>query len=282
MKKVIFSSVLVGVLAVGFWALAEDKVPATTNAPSSPSVRAKMKEQKDLLNKEVRDSRKNIKKEVKDKKAEVENEIKNLKEDVQKKTQEFKDTVKAKRAELQDQIKAKREELRANLKKIKDASKQQSVENIDKQLDDLNSQTMTRFSDMLDKMSAVLVRTGDRVNKASQRGYDVSSVRLAIDNANKAIATARSAIVAQTGKTYVIKITSENGLKGSVGKARDSLHADLAVVKNAVQAANEAVRKVAVVLGQLKGQNLSPSPSLSPSVSPTPVSTSSPQTTPAR
>ncbi len=270
MNKFIFYLVLVGVLSVGYLALAEEN--GTESSPSvSPSVRTKVQEQKDLLKRETEDAKSKTKIEIEDKKIEVESEIKNLKEDIRKKTQEFKDTVKVKKVELEDQIKTKRQELQVNLKKIKDTAKQQTVEKIDKQIDDLNSQMMAHFSDMLDKMSAVLVKIGDRVNKASQQGYDVSSVRTAIDNANKAIVAARSAIVTQSGKTYVIKITTETGLKGSVGKARDALHTDLVVVKNAVQSANEAVRKAAVVLGQLRGQ--SPSPSLTPSVSPTPTPT---------
>jgi len=272
MNKFILSSVLVGVLSVSSLALAEDKIPRATNAPKSSVVREKMQEQKDRLKKEIKDTKTVIKTEIQNKKVVAKGEAMNLRDDINKKTQEFKDAVKIKKAELEDNIKAKREELHVNLKKIKDVAKQQSVENIDKQIDDLNSQMMAHFSDMLDKMSAVLVKIGDRTTKASQQGYNISSVNDAVGNAKKAIEAAHSAIVTQSGKTYVIKVTTENGLKESVGKARDALHADLTAVKNSVQAAHEAVRKAAVVLGQLRGQ--------SPLPSPTPVSTSSPQATP--
>ncbi len=248
--------VLVGVLSVGSLVLAEGNILKAINIPASPAMKEK----------------------IKDKKTEVKNEVRNLRDDIQKKTQEFKDTIKVKKAELENQIKVKRDELKVNLKKIKDTTKQQAVQKIDNQIDDLNSQMMVHFSDMLDKMSAVLVKIGDRVDRASQQGYDVSSVRTALDNANKAIVVARSAIVAQSSKTYIIKITTKNGLRGSVGRARDALHADLTTVKNAVQAANEAVRKAAVTLGQLRGQSplLSPLPSPSVLVTPTPTPTPNP------
>jgi len=236
MNKIIFSLVFIGVLSVGSLVWADDtnrNMPTPTNLPASSTLKE------------------------------------SLKDEMEKNRQEFNDMIKQKKTELEDKIKTKREELQKKLKNIQDVNKRQAVEKIDKQIDELNSKMMTHFSDMLDKMSAKLVKIGERADKAFQQGYDVSSVRTAIDNAKKSIDVVRSAIATQSGKTYAIQVTIDTALKGNVGKARDALHADVTAVKNILQAANEAVHKAATTLGQLKGQNPLSSVLPSPSVSPT-------------
>lgn len=283
MNKFIYSTILVGVLSVGSLAWAEsgkNAVPIPTHIPASPDLRAKIKEQKSNLKREIKETKAATRSEIKNKKEETEKDIRELKEEMRKKTQEFKETVRTKKAEIDDKVKAKRDELEIKLRNIKDTVKKDKVERIDKQIDDLNARMMSHFSEVLDKMSAVLVKIGERADKASEKGYDVSSVRTAINNANKAIETARSAVIAQSGKTYAIQVTTENGLKGVVGRARDALHKDLNIVKDLVKTANEAVHKAAVTLGQLKDQKPVPSPSVSISPTVVPSETPAPTETP--
>src|SRR3989344_4461026 len=187
MNKLIISSILAGVLFVGSLALAEDNVPIATNVPKSSSVRAKMQEQKDRLKQEVKNARTQLK-----------NTTEAVREDIKKSREEFNDSVKAKRAELDDKIKVKREELKTRLQKIKDERKKQTVENIDRRMDALNDKIVRHLSGVLDKLGEMLVRISERADKASvERGLDVSAVRSAIDKANTAIASARSAVETQ-------------------------------------------------------------------------------------
>lgn len=249
MNKHIFYLVLVGVLSVGSLALAEDganrlrpedRVNANMPKPSvlpSPSIRVKAQEQKDQLKQDVKNVRNDVK------------------EDIKKRKEEFNNTVKEKRTELDNEIKTKREELKVRLEKIKDERKKQTVERIDQRIDALNEKMMKHFSDVLDKLERMLVRISERADKASlEKGLDVSSVRSAIDKANTAIASARLAIEAQSGKTYAIKVTTESTLKIDVGKARQALNADLAKVRDLVKAAQSAVKDAAVALAQIVGK----------------------------
>jgi len=108
------------------------------------------------------------------------------------------------------------------------------------------------FSNVLDKLEKKLVRIGEKADKASsERGLDVSPIRSAIDKANTAITSARSAIKTQSGKTYPIKVTAKSALKSEVGKARQVLDDDLAKVKETVKAAQSAIKDATVALTQL-------------------------------
>lgn len=285
MNKIITSSVLVGVLFVGYFVFAEEGAntikPSISPSPK-PSTRAEIKEQRDQFKQEIKEQRDQFKQETKDARNITKTEIKDVREqfknttetvreDIKKRKEEFKETVKTKKEELENQIKTKREELKTRLEKIKDERKKQAVERIDQQIDALNAKMVKHFSNVLEKLEEMLVRISERADKASnERGLDVSVVRSAVDKAKTAIASARSAIEVQSGKTYTIKITTETTLKTDVGKARQALSADLSKVKDAVKAAQSAVKDAAVALAQLVVKpKVSPSPSVSPTVSPT-------------
>jgi len=311
-NKFIIYSVLVGVLSVGFLAFAEDGENNPSPLVSSkPSTRVEVREQKDQLRQNVKsvkddddndgildkndkqpfdhdndgqnddvdqdddneNSSTNIKAEAENAREQLKNTAQAVREDLKKRKEEFDNMVKTKKAELENEIKTKREELKTNLKKIKDDRKKQTVEKVDQQIDELNAKMVKHFSSVLDKLEEMLVRISERADKASsEKGLDVSLVRSAIDKAKIAIASARSAIEVQTGKTYAIKVTTEKTLKAEVGKARQALGADLAKVRDVVKAAQSSVKDAAVALAQLHGKNkVSPSPSVSPSVSPSPT-----------
>ncbi|OGM99004.1 MAG: hypothetical protein A2915_03525 [Candidatus Yanofskybacteria bacterium RIFCSPLOWO2_01_FULL_41_34] len=288
MNKYIISSVLVGVLSVSYLALAEDSNKNVsilpTNVSASPAVKVKMREQKDQLQKNIKDAKTKVRVEIKDAKAELKNTTEAVREDIQKRREEFKETVKTKREALKDEIKTKREELKTRLEKIKDVRKKETVERIDQRMDALNEKMVQHFSNVLDKLEEMMVRVSKRADRVStERGLDVSEVRLAAEKAITAIALARTAVETQSGKTYTIKVTSESALKVDVGKARQSLGADLVEVRDAVKAAHSAVKDAAVALAQLVVKpKISPTPTTSPSISPSPASTSSPQATPVQ
>ena len=99
MNKLIISSVLVGVLSVGYLALAEDTIrimPPPTYVPVLPK-KMQTQEQKDQLKQDIKDARTQLK-----------NTAEAIKEDLKKRKEEFNETVKVKREELKDEIKEKR------------------------------------------------------------------------------------------------------------------------------------------------------------------------------
>jgi hypothetical protein len=259
MNKYIISSVLVGVLFVGYLALAE-----YGDIKSIPTVSPSVKTQE-------KDRRTNLKAETENTKEQLKKATEAMKEEVKKSKETFKEAVKTKQAELEDKIKTKKEELRIRLEKVKDETKKKTVERIDQQIDALNAKMIQHFSSVLDKLEELLIRISERADKAlAERGLDVSAVRLVIDKAKTAIASARSAVENQAGKTYTIKVTTEKSLKVDVGKARQALGIDLTKVRDAVKAAQSAVKDAAVALAQLVVKpKVSPSPSVSPLILPT-------------
>ncbi|OGY58953.1 MAG: hypothetical protein A3E61_02490 [Candidatus Colwellbacteria bacterium RIFCSPHIGHO2_12_FULL_43_12] len=164
---------------------------------------------------------------------------------------DFKTRMDAEKAELQGEIQDKREALRAQLQKVKDERRREVVERIDVRLDELNARMLDHFSNVLDRLEDVLERIASRADKAEGRGLDVSTVRTAITDALSSITSARTAVQVQAGKTCIVTVTTENNLRVDVGKARKCLHDNLTVVREAVKAAKEAVRRAATTLAQI-------------------------------
>ena len=238
--------------------------------PPDATLKNKMRDTKQDMQQDRKDIRNNMKADVKTIREKPREEIKeireNKKEEIKEMKEEFKERVKEKREELKDRIEVKREELKEQLKKIKDERKKQVVEKIDKRLDELNERMVNHFMNILDRLEDVLTRISERADKFEDRGINVSSVRVAIDTAQKAINNARTAVEAQADKTYKVEIDVEDRLRADVGKARQALHADLAVVRKLIGDTKNAVHDAARTLAQTVKTN---KPSVSSNPSPT-------------
>ena len=249
-------------------------------------VRDEIRDTRQNVREEIRDTRQNVRDEIRDTRQGVRDEIKQgrevLKEARQaqaenfkakkeefnklkkEKREEFKAMVDKKKEDLKDRMETKRKDLKDKLKVIKDEKKKQIVEKIDQRLDERNEKTLNHFSNVLEKLEEILGRISSRTDKAEANGKDVSSVRTLITEAESAIAASRSAIAAQSGRTYPITFTGvsttststpETNLRADVGKARQALHNDLVKVRETVFAAREAVKKAAVALAQIPRVN---------------------------
>ena len=181
----------------------------------------------------------------------LETDRESVRSEIMEMRDDFKTRIDAERAELQGKIQDKREALRVQLQKVKDERKREVVERIDVRLDALNDRMLDHFSNVLDRLEDVLERIASRADKAEGRGLDVNTVRTAITDALSSITSARSAVQVQAGNTCIVTVTTENNLRVDVGKARKCLHDNLTVVREAVKAAKEAVRKAATTLAQI-------------------------------
>lgn len=171
------------------------------------------------------------------------------------------------KAKVKEEASKRKAELKEKLQGIRDEQKKKRVERVDQQLNELNERMMKHFSEVLDKLDKVLVNIKSRTDKAEAKGLNVSSVRPMIKSAEDAIAAAKAAVVAQSGKTYTPRISGQDRtLKVEVGQARKALHRDLETVREKVKLAREAVHRVATTLAQIRGVNdgISPSPRVSP------------------
>ncbi len=231
----------------------------------------------------AREIRSQVKTEIKSLRDATREEIDARKEEFralqEQRKEEFKTRLEEAKTKARQEVDAKREELKNRLQDIRDEQKKKRVEKLEKELNELNERMTNHFSEVLNKLDKVLVNIKSRTDKAEAKGLDVSSVRTMIKSDEEAIAAARAAVAAQAGKTYTPQITGVEGkLKVEVGQARQTLHRDLAAVREKVKAAREAVRKAATALSQIRGVNDGTSPS--PTVTPTPTGSPSPIPTP--
>jgi DNA repair exonuclease SbcCD ATPase subunit len=185
--------------------------------------------------------------------ADLEAKRKETKEAIEARREAFKQEVEERREVAKTDIAEKRKQLKERLQTIKDARKRSLIEKLDTQLDDINARYVDRYSDQLAKSEEVLQKIISRTDKAEAAGSVVSDVRSAISAAEAAIASARAQVATQTGKTYVINVTTETELRVAVEAARGALRTDLKVVADLVRAAQAAVRKAATALLAIPG-----------------------------
>ena len=272
MNKKLFFSVFVFVLSavcIGGLVMAEEGSMVKENRDA---VRKEIKTTRDAVKTEIKDTRNTVRAEIKDNREQMKLKVESAKKDLEAKREEmklqreeFNERLKEKRQALQEQIKEKKETLKERLKIVKDERKKQTVEKLDQRMDALNEKMTSHFSEALKKIDDLLVRIGERANRAEENGIDVSAVRSAITSVSTSIEASRAAIAVQAGKTYTITITSETGLRQDVGVIRQQLNQDLRAVQTTVKAAHENARKAATALAQLPKPTLTSSPTPSPS-----------------
>lgn len=183
-------------------------------------------------------------------KSEARSVTENVREQMEQRQAEFKEMLSAQRSAVKSSIEAKRADLRQRLQTIRDEQKRKTVERIDAQMDALNERWTNHLSDVVDRLEGIVGKIEERIAQAETRGHDVSAAKAAISEAKSAIAASRTATATQAGKTYAITVTTEDALRAEVGKARKALHDDLAVARDMVKNARDAVHGAAVALAQ--------------------------------
>jgi hypothetical protein len=173
--------------------------------------------------------------------------------ELEKVRDEFKKAVEVKRAEVDNFVKEKRDELKTKLQNIKDERKKEAVNKIGESIVNLNTKMTTHYSNVLNQISDVLSRVVSRADKAQANGKDVATARTAVSKAQSDIAAAQAAVVAQTGKSYTLNISTDAKLKADVGEARKVLHNDLKKVEDLVKTARNSVRLAVVELAKIQG-----------------------------
>ena len=230
---------------------------------STSTVRQQIKDNREQL----RDVRKETQQQIKDTRQEVKDtkqgarqaaleQIKQRRDELKSKINNVASSTKAAIAQKREALKTKIDERKAQLKEglklLKDERKKKIVERIDEQLRKLNERMTDHFLDVLTKLEKVLANISSRADKAAEAGKDVTAVRAAVTSAQAAIDAARATVQTQAGKLYNVTISGqEPKLKAEVGKARQTLHNDLAAVRKIVQVAREAVHTAATTLAQI-------------------------------
>lgn len=163
---------------------------------------------------------------------------------VEEKREAVKVRVEAKKVELETKQEERKAELKARLQAVKDEKKKAAVERLDKKIGEINAKLTNHWLNVLTRFEDLLGKVSSRADKAEAAGRDVSNVRVLVEKAHSAIGEAREALTAQLSKTYPFEITDEAALGAAVSAARTALNNDLKAVRESVQAAHKAVVEV--------------------------------------
>lgn len=191
---------------------------------------------------------------------------------VQNRTTQMNAKIKQMRAEAQEKIKQKQENLQKKVAEIKDAKKKEAAGKILEQFSRINRVQTDHFSQVLNRLDAVLQKIKSRTEKAKANGKDVSAVESAIQKAEQSIAAAREAVAVQAAKTYTIDpsvlvgATVSEGKNSIVSKLRDKfkelrkqMFDDLAALRDgAMKTARNDVHSVAQTLAKVPNVDKEP------------------------
>lgn len=204
-------------------------------------------------------------------KVRVESKREEIKSQMEAKREEAKGLMESRREEAKARIEDRRAKAEARLAEIKDKKKQELSQRLANQFMDLNKTWTDHFMKQLDQYVAVVAKIQDRAGIAESAGKDVSAVTAAIQSAIMAIDTARTSVVAQAAKTYVLgtasiattaSTTSEVGqeqlmknIRNSFQELHKTLFADLTALRdgamknarNSVQGALKALKAIPAV-----------------------------------
>lgn len=184
------------------------------------------------------------------KKLEIKNSVKKVREERQKEIEK----VRTKREKAISEQKEKREEFKEKLEEIRDQKKKKIVEKVDGNISTLNQKWINRWNETLTRLSEILIKIQTRTDEAAQNGKNVTNVNQAISDAEVSIAGAKTAVDAQSTKTYTISISTEDNLGQDVKATISSFHADIKSTRETIEAARRAVANVLSTLKGLTGE----------------------------
>jgi vacuolar-type H+-ATPase subunit E/Vma4 len=163
---------------------------------------------------------------------------------------ENKGEIREMRASISAEILAKREEFKLKLAAIKDERKKMVVERVASQAAQINLRKIDQMMEVLNRLTEVLGRIEEKKGTLGVGG----NLGTLITTARSAIESAKTAVIAQAQKEYVISITTEGALRTTVGQTISQLEADLRLTREKVIAARKAVNGVFVEFMKLKNE----------------------------
>lgn len=181
--------------------------------------------------------------------------LKEIGEKIQKRLEEREQkiaTFKERRQERSEDRQEKRAEFKEKLADIKDERKQEIVEKIDTNLITLNTKWVSKWNEVLTRLSSIIVKIETRTETLKANGKDTTEIEDAIASAKSSIETAQAAVTAQEAKTYTITISDEDSLGQSVKTTINDFHND---IKNTRDTVNDARKAVMKILPLLKGKS---------------------------
>lgn len=186
-----------------------------------------------------------LKNRLMDKKAEVTTMIAEEKEELTAEKAARKAEIDALRMAKKSEMDEARLAFKEQLETITDERKQAIVEKISNRLTETNTNATDRMFEILDKLSAVIVKIEDKITKAKANGIDTTTQEAELENAKLAIDAAIKTVTEQAAMDYIITINDSTTLKNDIGTVVSQHKQDLRTTYEAVRSARTAVRQAA-------------------------------------
>lgn len=159
----------------------------------------------------------------------------------------------ARQTELKQVIATREAALKKKLDLFKDKEKALTAQRVSTNLNDINKNRVEEMNKNLGIFTNILSKLQNIASESANKGKDITSVRLAINNAGSAIASAQQIVNTQAGNDYTLIATSEGTIKSDAQNKRDALQKDLQVVYQSIISARKAVVDVVSILKVLLG-----------------------------
>lgn len=170
------------------------------------------------------------------------------------------EAVATKIAAMKERIATREAALKARLDTFKDKRKAQVAERVNTNLNSINQKQTSQMQTHLDRMSELLTKLEERVNKPTPDIKDVTAAKAAIASSMASISLASDAVAAQAEKDYTINLTTESQVRVDAQAMRDQLRTDLTSTRSLVVEAKQSVANaVRVAKGRPKLQEGTPS-----------------------
>lgn len=189
--------------------------------------------------------------------------LEELKEKAMMRSQQARERMEDLREQAKNRAQQARENAQKKISQIKDQKQKEAANRIASQFDRINQVWTDHFTNVLDRLDAILQKIKSRAEKAAANGQDVSLANTAIQKAGNAISTARTAVLNQAQKTYIVDTTNITSTESSQSNLvsqlrvqfkslRDKLLGDLKSLRDgAMKDARRAVKDAWRALSQV-------------------------------
>jgi coenzyme F420-reducing hydrogenase delta subunit len=178
--------------------------------------------------------------------------VKETLEKVKIEREAFKTKMEAAKEEIKTKREQEKEALKVRLQDIKSAAKKVTIQKLDENMNKLNSNFVEKFTKNLTDFDTYLSRLVDKASATSTASKDMTAFNSTVESARTAIVAARTAVEAQSKKTYGVTFSTEVNLRSDVASIKGILNNDLKLVRDLVQAAHLATVKVLTEFNKIK------------------------------
>lgn len=154
------------------------------------------------------------------------------KEEIRERSAEAKKEAERIREERAEEIQTRKDQFREKLREIREQRRRDSAERLAENINKLNGNLSSRYDGFLGAMELVLDKIEIRLGKIEEaRSIDLTSTRNNISDARNLLNIARTEVISQKAKIYVVSIQSEETLRNDFKTVMEELRNDHKIIR---------------------------------------------------